>query len=93
MKFYEGRKIEVHTTCNNCENDIVWAYLFPLNGENVGFLVTEENVLYAEVNILEERENEIKVSVSFRCRLCNHINECTGTIYKEDGKLMFRKQI
>lgn len=95
MSFYDGKKIEVHTVCKNCRSKIVWAYLFPLNeryrGHTEMYLVIEENVSSAEVNILQERENEIDVRVSFNCRLCDYLHEFTGTIYKENGKLQFRE--
>lgn len=97
MKFYEGTKIEVHTTCEHCENDVVWYHVFAQNVNNRRYVVnvipTEENVSSAKIYILEERENEIDVKVSFYCKLCGDLNEFTGTIYKENGELKFREQI
>lgn len=95
MNFYEGRKIEVHTTCKECKRDIVWYFLFPQSASNksyiVNVIVVDENVSKAKVEILEERENKIDVKVSFYCRLCDYLHEFTGTIYKENGKLQFRE--
>lgn len=94
MNFYDGRKVEVHTICKNCGEDIVWYYVFPQNVNNCRyevFIFTEgDNVSSANVNILEKRENEIDVNVNFNCRLCGHLHEFTGTIYKEGRELKFR---
>lgn len=94
MKFYEGRKIEVNTTCKECGKNIVWYFIFSQKASNGSYIANiiamEENVSSAKVNIFEERENEIDVKVSFYCRLCDNLHEFTGTIYKDNGKLKFR---
>lgn len=94
MKFYEGKKIEVHTICEDCKKDIVWYFLFSQNVSNksciVNVIVIDENVSKAKVKVLEERENEIDVEVSFYCALCDYLHEFTGTIYNENEKLQFR---
>lgn len=28
MKFYEGKKIEVHTICEDCKQEIIWYKIF-----------------------------------------------------------------
>ena len=98
MKFYEGKKIEVHTICEDCKQEIIWYKIFAESGNKNGLFTvhvipTEENVSSAKIYILEERENEIDVKVSFYCKLCGDLNEFTGTIYKENGELKFREQI
>jgi hypothetical protein len=96
MKFYEGKKIEVHTKCehDSCGKDIVWYKLFPQPMNSASYtahiIAVDENVSSARVDIIEEREDEIDVKVFYRCRFCDETQEVTGKILKENNMLIFK---
>ncbi len=95
-KFYEGRKIEVQSKCKNdsCGKDVVWYKIFPqkMSSSLVANVIScDENVSSARVNIVEEREDEIDVNISYRCRFCDELHEQNGTIKKENNELVFNK--
>ncbi|MFR3558353.1 MAG: hypothetical protein ACLTUN_07420 [Paraclostridium sordellii] len=94
LKFYEGRKIENRTVCNNCNKDIVWYNLFPQPGTSsfiTNIIPCDDNVSSARVRIVNEENDRIDVEVSYRCKFCDEYHKIEGIIVKKDNKLVFEE--
>lgn len=90
----EGKKIEVKEICTNCKKEITWYKVFrQFMGDSIykcNIIPAGDNISNAKISILENRDNEVDIDVSYRCRLCDFRHRLQTTIVENNGKLLIK---
>lgn len=94
MNFYDGKMIEVKTTCNNCNSPILWYKIFPNSLQsgivNCHIIPNGDTICGASIDIISKEDNKAEVEVSYRCRNCYEEHTINGTLTLVNNELILK---